>query len=300
MTEALPPGVKRTPFNFRAYKADGVKLRLEELFKGKCAYCESFYGSQAPVDVEHYRPKASVEGEEDHSGYWWLGMEWTNLLPSCLDCNRRRKQRTPQIVSNLKILYETMQTGKQDSFPIMGIRATVEEASLEGEEALLLDPTRDDPDEHLTFGLDDGNGVGLVYPKPSVLNEEEGMALPPLGMDAANVAGHAEAIGASVRGAVSIQVFGLNRMRLVQARAWLIQRLRFLETIVIELGDVIDRLDAFNTPAGHEDVTKAVARLGQLQRRILDEMRALAAPEAPYSAVAKAYLEDFKMRIASA
>ena len=42
-----------------------VKAALEKLFYGKCAYCETFYSVQAPVDVEHYRPKSAVEGDDE-------------------------------------------------------------------------------------------------------------------------------------------------------------------------------------------------------------------------------------------
>ncbi|WP_314961798.1 hypothetical protein [Bradyrhizobium cosmicum] len=86
MAEILPPSTKRKAFPFQAYKAEGVKKRLEELFHGKCAYCESLYASQAPVDVEHYRPKGRVKDEHAHPGYWWLASEWTNLLPASITC----------------------------------------------------------------------------------------------------------------------------------------------------------------------------------------------------------------------
>lgn len=297
INEVLPPGGKRKPFPFRVYKAEAVKSRLEELFYGKCAYCESFYGSQAPVDVEHYRPKSGVEGEPDHPGYWWLAMEWTNLLPSCLDCNRRRKQFTPQITTDLQILYESMQTGKKHSFPIIGVRVTTEATDLSNEQALLLNPTSDDPEQHLTFWLGNDRGVGLVCPK-SVRGETNGYAV--VSGTEANpevVGAEAASAGVSIRGAVSIQVLGLNRIRLVQERARLVQRLRFLETLVVDIGQVVDRLDEFNAEPRHEDVAKAVERLRRLQALVLGEMRGLAAPEAPYSAVAKAYLRDFKARI---
>lgn len=55
--------------------------------------------------------------------YWWLGIDWTNLLPSCLGRNRRRKQRAPDEVNNLSLLYKAIQSEKKDSFPIVGPRA---------------------------------------------------------------------------------------------------------------------------------------------------------------------------------
>ena len=56
---------KKKSFSFSVYKHAEVKAALEKLFHGKCAYCESFYSAQAPVDVEHFRPKGAVEGEAD-------------------------------------------------------------------------------------------------------------------------------------------------------------------------------------------------------------------------------------------
>src|SRR5688500_1280853 len=78
-------------FDFRAYGHDDVKLELERMFHQKCAYCESDYGATEPVDVEHYRPKGAFlrpDGSLSNPGYYWLAAEWTNLLPSCIDCNR--------------------------------------------------------------------------------------------------------------------------------------------------------------------------------------------------------------------
>ena len=293
----LAPGAKRKPFPFKVYKADAVKARLEELFHGKCAYCESFYGSLAPVDVEHYRPKGRIEGEPKHPGYWWVAAIWSNLLPSCLDCNRRRKQRTPTLAANLTVLYLTMQTGKKDAFPIEGPRAAGEGVNLPAEKPLLLDPTNDNPDDYLAFWLRDGPASGLIYPKPATGQVPTEPPLPIAGAAPGAVAAAGAAAGVSVRGAVSIQVYGLNRIRLVQERAQLLQRLRFLETLLVEVAEVIDRLEAFNQHPQHAEVTDAVTRLVSLQARILEEMRSLAKPEAPHATLAEAYLRDFKSRI---
>lgn len=294
MNAVLPPDKKREPFSFKAYKAEEVKRRLEELFHGKCAYCESLYGSQAPVDVEHYRPKGSVEGAPDHPGYWWLAMDWANLLPSCIDCNRRRKQLTPSAFSDLGVLHESMLTGKKDSFPIAGNRAIAEAKDFATEQALLLDPTRDDPDQHLTFWFQSDCTVGLVLPKAA--DEGVPVVLPSIDPDPSVVAQQAQGKNLSVRGAVSIQVYGLNRLRLVQERARLVQRLRFLESVVVDIGGVVQSLDREHLTRAPE-VCAAVRNLRLLQGRVLVEMRNLAAPDAPYSALARAYLNDFKVRL---
>jgi len=98
---AKTPQKPKPSFEYSAYKKGEVKRALATLFHGKCAYCETFYSASSPVDVEHYRPKGSVDGVKDHPGYWWLAMRWENLLPSCIDCNRRRGQWNPSCAITL-------------------------------------------------------------------------------------------------------------------------------------------------------------------------------------------------------
>ncbi len=75
-----------------------VREILCELYHDKCAYCES---KEFKPDIEHYRPKKGVTGVI-HSGYYWLCYEWSNLIPSCPNCNRP--------------------PGKSNQFPIIGNR----------------------------------------------------------------------------------------------------------------------------------------------------------------------------------
>jgi hypothetical protein len=112
---------------------------LLTLSKGKCAYCESNIPLTHPGDVEHFRPKGRIrdhltgkivrlpDDSRDHPGYWWLAYEWENLLPSCIDCNRRRR-------------HDNELGGKGEFFPLRGNRALQpgEEAN---EEPLLLNPS---------------------------------------------------------------------------------------------------------------------------------------------------------------
>jgi hypothetical protein len=77
-----------------------VTIALKGLYKNKCAYCEKlcYYPR-----VEHFRPKGRVIGNQPlANGYYWLCYEWTNLLPSCHECNSIE--------------------AKGDKFPIRGIR----------------------------------------------------------------------------------------------------------------------------------------------------------------------------------
>jgi uncharacterized protein (TIGR02646 family) len=191
-------------FGFSAYKSRAVKQALEQMFGGKCAYCETDYAATAPPDVEHYRPKGSVlrgDGSIKQPGYYWLAATWSNLLPSCIDCNREREQA----IDGRRSL-----SGKACRFPVADETAR---ATAPGEESreqpLLLDPTTDTPDDHLEFI--DG---GVVRPR---------------------LVGHEE----SVRGRQTIDVLGLRRMGLTRRRA---ERLRWVDLAAARLNDRVAEL----------------------------------------------------------
>src|SRR5262249_50347678 len=127
---------------------------LLKLFNGKCAYCEGALAADQPGDVEHYRPKGRIkddagkivtvliDGEEvEHPGYWWLAYEWTNLLPSCIDCNRARGHGD-----------DDEEAGKGEQFPVKGSRA-LRPGDEANEVPLLADPSfpNFDPSEHFEF-----------------------------------------------------------------------------------------------------------------------------------------------------
>jgi hypothetical protein len=146
----------------RLYQA--AKPFLMELTCGKCAYCESLVTSTHPGDVEHYRPKGQVRerdgrivrtrvGDQEvaHPGYWWLAYAWVNLLPACIDCNRRREHGE-----------EMVPAGKADHFAIRGKRAMSPTDCLDDEQALLLDPSRPEFDASVNFEI---HADGTIKPR---------------------------------------------------------------------------------------------------------------------------------------
>lgn len=173
------------PKDFTAYKLEGVKQALERTFGGKCAYCEGSYEGRHPVDVEHYRPKGGyifTDGKLKSPGYYWLAAEWKNLLPSCIDCNRRRKHRIRG--------GEIRSAGKANLFPLVDERARATAPREErNEKPLLLNPCDDHPERHLVF-----DDQGYVDPKR----------------------GRGDRLDA--RGKASIEVYGLDRDGLVRSR----------------------------------------------------------------------------------
>ena len=310
-------------FDFSRYKSAAVKEALEQLFHGKCAYCESFYSSTQPVDVEHYRPKGKVEDDDSHPGYWWLAMEWSNLLPSCIDCNRRRNQRTPK-ADRLDLVELTrtgdfnrarrLATGKACAFPLAGdgVRCAAppgKEPDLIAEKALLLDPTRDNPNDHLVFVVSRSHQISLVGAKP--LGTARGDAfLPPAADDAQHVRTAANVADVSARGAVSIQVYGLNRLGLVQARTRVLRDLEMLLEMSIGLTEL-----SLEIAARNDDLTVQQARAsGARAKALLEEIdfnksirkkidfyageiksrfAEMIAPASPYSAVSRAWVKAY-------
>lgn len=138
-------------FPFEIYSSDEIKEALEALFHGKCAYCETRYASTQPMDVEHWRPKGQVEldsGDAHKPAYYWLAADWDNLLPSCIDCNRKRHQI--DAVTKTRVLL-----GKEDQFPLVDETARAKRPGDEANETpLLLHPCHDDPAAFLSFGED--------------------------------------------------------------------------------------------------------------------------------------------------
>jgi len=137
---------------------DGRRSKVEDQlaisYKNKCAYCERI----CKADVEHYRPKKSVTGEV-HDGYYWLCYEWSNLIPSCITCNR--------------------EGAKHNLFPIKGIRVTIPPLLETGELDLdkfkssskplidelpyLIHPEVDIPEKFFEFEIDsDNKGIRII------------------------------------------------------------------------------------------------------------------------------------------
>ncbi|MDH1932681.1 HNH endonuclease [Pseudomonas sp. GD03696] len=281
---ALVPaaGETKKEFTYKAYKAADVRTALEKLFHGKCAYCETSYAASAPVDIEHYRPKGAVAEDTAHGGYWWVAMQWENLLPSCIECNRKRGQAIVTASNSLAVLAgatipQVRQTGKKDSFPLAdeGVRTTAESTDFSLELPLLLNPCEDDPGLYLAHALDPDHPTGLMVAVGDAQQQARAIA--------------------------SIHIYGLNRLQLFQDRNRVLRKLQFLGDLITDLAESIIALEA---PATRQrlDGTAAVGvsgRLRLLQDRLLSEINAATAPEAPYASMASAWLEQFIHKLRS-
>jgi hypothetical protein len=148
-----------TAYPFKNYKAPDVKLALRRLAHGNCAYCESKIGAVGAREVEHYRPKGGIEGLADHPGYWWLTHSWDNLLPTCRDCNKSLRQfiitadMTKAEVEALVGRRAAVSYGKTNQFEVRGPRAVNSGCNIQIEDPLLIDPSRQDPVDELTWNF---------------------------------------------------------------------------------------------------------------------------------------------------
>lgn len=117
------------------YNHKSVKRGLLEMQHRKCCYCESRVCATSYGEVEHFRPKGAVQqrrGEaKQFPGYYWLTYEWINLLFSCEKCNRSKGMLFP---------LECPERCSQNHH-----------GNPDAESPLFIDPSRDDPQQHLRF-----------------------------------------------------------------------------------------------------------------------------------------------------
>ncbi|HLL31589.1 MAG TPA: hypothetical protein VK403_11380 [Allosphingosinicella sp.] len=246
------PEEKEGGFKFEVYRRRGVATAVNELFGYKCAYCESRYGGQAPVDVEHYRPKGLVvlsrRPTVTRPGYWWLASDWHNLLASCIDCNRPRTHT---------IDGDDFVGGKANWFPLFDeasrARAPDEEVA---ETPLLIDPCLMQPERYLTFALRDRKSIA----RP-VSNDKAGLDYQ--------------------RGRKTIDVFALNRPQLVEDRTERLARATpWLKVFERERGRM-NAGRAADRAAALEAAAEAIA-----------EIKAYVRPTAPWSGAMRAHLRE--------
>jgi uncharacterized protein (TIGR02646 family) len=99
-----------------------------------CAYCGTV---SSGLDVDHFRPKGAVDGDENHGGYWWLAYDFSNYLLGCTVCNQKRKRsRFPLEAGADRVTYGTRHT-------------------IQSERRVLLDPAEDPVEEWLALEWDD-------------------------------------------------------------------------------------------------------------------------------------------------
>lgn len=245
---------------YKAYSGADVRAALTDLFAGKCAYCESPVSGSSQTDIEHYRPKGGVteaaKAGIDHPGYWWLAMDWNNLVLSCMHCNQERRQlildpaMTEEEIRAAIERNDQQTTGKKNAFPTQGNSwVTSYDGNLGDETPLLIDPTAIDPEPLFHWVV--AGFLSTIKPN----NDEP-------------------------RADMTIKVLGLNRRYLTEARAQTLNHL-------VVLGDAIR--------AGLEDFrgaqTEGEAAIAlRAVKRDLAAVRDMGIASRPYSGLARAFL----------
>lgn len=123
---------------------DQGKATLHKRQRGKCAFCERKSGLDGNP-LEHFRPKKGAirkDGSIDEECYWWLCWTWENHLFSCNVCNGQARKGNKFWVTT-KVAAPVVAPGDTE-LPASAF-------DLSGEGALLLDPTDDDPLDHLQW-----------------------------------------------------------------------------------------------------------------------------------------------------
>ncbi len=142
-------------FDTNVYGHDDVRLALDQIYKSKCAFCETDPSAGVTMQVEHYRPKAKVTGANTHPGYYWVAYKWSNLLLACPACNNKKRNRFPVNAARLPT-HPFDASGNLDD-----ARCLVTSAEFTNEQPQLINPETDpNPMQHFRF-----QATGLIEHK---------------------------------------------------------------------------------------------------------------------------------------
>ncbi|MVM41033.1 hypothetical protein GO730_30580 [Spirosoma sp. HMF3257] len=149
-------------FDKTIYGHKSVKEILRTIQHNKCCFCEAKIDHISHGDVEHFRPKAGYQQDDNQPlikpGYYWLAYDFANLFFCCQICN---------------------QVYKKNYFPLAdeSKRANSHRDDCTLEESLILHPAIDRIDDHLVFEAEiikpkNGSQKGAETIKRTGLNRE--------------------------------------------------------------------------------------------------------------------------------
>lgn len=140
-----------------------TKKALYLLYNNKCAFCEiqlTEGSGDNQFTIEHYRPKEY---------YFWLGLEWTNLFPTCTGCNNNKGNEFP--------LFSERNRMKKENAPfdelgrIIAVKCNANHQIMLDEKPSFLHPEIDLPEKYFKF-----EPSGKASPKEGLTKEERDRA----------------------------------------------------------------------------------------------------------------------------
>jgi uncharacterized protein (TIGR02646 family) len=135
------------------YNDDEVRNTLDQLYHNKCGYCEVKISAGFSARIDHFRPKDKIKVDkkmlENHKGYFWLGYEWTNLIPTCEKCNNKKSNQFPLKDENSRISDNLEKEGFLKNNELIIENFNIHK--LNKEQRLLLNPEIDDINKHFYF-----------------------------------------------------------------------------------------------------------------------------------------------------
>lgn len=141
---AFDQGNTSFTFDNKVYGHSTVKKILKDIQHSKCCFCEAKIDHISHGDVEHFRPKAGYQIDDDQKltkpGYYWLVYDFANLFFCCQICNQVYKKNYFPLVDESKRAKSHL-----DNYAL--------------EESLILHPAFDNIDDHLVFEAE------LIKPK---------------------------------------------------------------------------------------------------------------------------------------
>lgn len=138
-----PSVLQDIPATSKKYRNKKVVRALWEMQHGKCCYCECKLPAEGHgKTVEHFRPQ---------SVFVYLRNQWKNLLLACAQCNGKKRELFPELLT------------ADDSNP-KAVYMNLDDSSVPA----LIDPSDPniDPEDHITFIVDDKDEfIGLILPR---------------------------------------------------------------------------------------------------------------------------------------
>jgi len=134
--------------NDKIYRRDNSDQKTREAlaayYLGKCAYCEN---NEYEAQIEHYRPTGKSRKDGGHEGYPWLCYEWSNLLPSCHDCNRGGAKGTRFPILGIRVAHYPLTDEGSPNTDAFKVNHTL----MLTEKPMLLHPEIDNPRHFFKF-----------------------------------------------------------------------------------------------------------------------------------------------------